>query len=144
MYQIVKTGIFMFCITMLTNNLAAQPIADKDIKMNITTIDSPLEKLTRLEPKVFEYDTGNFKSLQLPKGKQFGFMTDNVKEVFPGLVTVKNISYPAGKNSSRTARIPVISMENLIPILVASIKAQQAEIEKLKTSIEELKKIVNP
>ncbi len=44
-----------------------------------------------------------------------------------------------GKNVYRNAQIKIIDDASLIPVLVASIKEQQQEIEKLKNEVEKLK-----
>jgi hypothetical protein len=54
------------------------------------------------------------------------------------------MNYTTGKNSYRTAKVKTMDMESLIPILVASIQEQQAEIEKLKAELKALKEKVNP
>ena len=105
----------------------------------MTEISTPLLKLIQLAPKVFEYNTEKYKHLKLKSGLHFGFMSDNMQQVFPELVTTKYISYMFGKNVNRGATIKTIDETSLIPILVASIKEQQAEIEKLKKDIAGLK-----
>jgi hypothetical protein len=80
----------------------------------------------------------------LPGGKQYGFLAEDVQQVFPELIRYRNMNYATGKNSSRTAQVKTMDMESLIPILVASIKEQQAEIEKLKAELSELKQKVKP
>jgi hypothetical protein len=44
-----------------------------------------------------------------------------------------------GKNTYRTRKVKTVDMESLIPILVASVKEQQAEIEQLKKELQVLK-----
>lgn len=117
----------------------SQKIDDGEIKTNVVAIDNSLNKLIQLEPKVYEYSTAKYKDLKLPSGKQYGFMAENLQTVFPDLVTYRNFSYMAGKNSFRTAKVKEIDVESIIPILVASIKEQQVEIEKLKEEVKELK-----
>ena len=112
---------------------------DNEIKKNVTDISTPLQKLVQLEPKVFEYNTEKYKHLKLKSGKTFGFMSDNMQQVFPELVATKHSSYMFGKNIYRDTKIKTIDETSLIPVLVASIKEQQAEIEKLKKDIKELK-----
>ncbi|MBS1576135.1 MAG: tail fiber domain-containing protein [Bacteroidetes bacterium] len=117
----------------------SQMIDDNEIKKNITTIQNPLEKLIQLEPKTFEYDKSKFKDLKLPSGKQYGFIAENVQQLFPDLVRYKNYSYSIGKNSFRTISIKKMDAESIIPVLVASIKEQQEMINKLQEEINELK-----
>jgi hypothetical protein len=131
----------LFIFSILVFSASAQDVADNEIKKNVTDISTPLDKLVQLEPKIFEYNTEKYKHLKLQQGKQFGFMSDNMQKVFPELVANKNISYMFGKNAYRDAKIKTVDKVSLIPVLVASIKEQQTEIEKLKKDIAELKAI---
>lgn len=131
---------FAFLLTSIV--IYAQDIPDRSIKKNITLIDSSLQKITQLQPKQFEYNTATFKHLKLKGGKQYGFIAEDIQAVFPDLVNEKSVSYRYGKNVYRNAIIKTIDETSLIPLLVASIKEQQAEIEKLKTEMLELKKQV--
>jgi hypothetical protein len=135
-FKKIILAVFFSGITVL---LSAQPVHDSEIKKNVTDINTPLQKLVQLEPKVFEYNTEKYKHLKLKSGKTFGFMSDNMQQVFPELVITKHSSYMFGKNIYRDTKMKTIDEASLIPVLVASIKEQQAEIEKLKKDIKELK-----
>lgn len=124
-----KRVIFSFFFFATTLSMSAQQVHDNEIKKNVTEIGTPLEKLLQLEPKVFEYNTEKYKHLKLQPGRKFGFMSDNMQSVFPELVTTKHSSYMFGKNVYRDTRVKTIDETSLIPVLVASIKEQQAEIE---------------
>jgi hypothetical protein len=134
-----KVLFFLFAMVLLTAGTYAQNIPDTEIKKNISGINNPLQSIIRLEPKAFEYNKDKFKDLKLPGGRQYGFVTEEVQSVFPELVSTRSYSYMAGKNLFRTAKIKSLDTESLIPILVASIKEQQQEIEKLKIEIQALK-----
>ena len=145
MYYIINTtkkACLAFAFLLTSGVIYAQDIPDRSIKKNITLIDSPLQKITQLQPKQFEYNAASFKHLKLKGGKQYGFIAEDIQVVFPDLVNEKSVSYRYGKNVYRNATIKTIDETSLIPVLVASIKEQQAEIEKLKTEILELKKQV--
>lgn len=118
----------------------AQHIPDAAIKKNISPIDSPLQKLIQLNPRVYEYDDVNYKYLKLQQGQQYGFIAEDLQVVFPGLVKEKTVSYMFGKNVYRNARVKLVDEASLIPVMVAAIKEQQSEIEKMKTEVQELKK----
>ncbi|MBZ4188359.1 tail fiber domain-containing protein [Niabella beijingensis] len=118
----------------------AQTLSDKDIKKNVVPIDNPIGKIVQLEPRQFEYKAGDYKYLKLSEGAQYGFMAENMKTVFPELVKERKVSYMFGKNAYRDARVSTIDEAGLIPVLVASIKQQQQEIEQLKAELLQLKK----
>jgi len=118
----------------------SQNLSDVEIKTNITTINEPLRNIASLEPRRFEYNTGKFDHLKLPKGSQYGFITEEFQQVFPALVYKKQYSYMHGKNFFKRATIGSVDMEGLIPVLVAAVKEQQTQIEQLRSEIAELKK----
>lgn len=134
-----KKACFLLSFLAITAVSFSQSYPDSTLKINAQRIQNPLESIIRLEPKMFEYDTQNFKQLHMDKGEQFGFMADNVQEVFPSLVREKSISYLFSKNTYRNATIKTIDESALIPVLVAALKEQQAEIEKLKSEMTDLR-----
>lgn len=135
----IKKACFVFSFLAFTAVSFSQSYPDSTIKINTQPVQNPLKSIIRLEPKMFEYDTQNFKQLRLDKGGKFGFMAENMQEVFPSLVGEKSISYLFSKNSYRTATIKTIDESALIPVLVAALKEQQVEIEKLKSAMADLR-----
>ncbi|MBX2924286.1 MAG: tail fiber domain-containing protein [Chitinophagaceae bacterium] len=123
-----------------THIVNAQDIPDTEVKKNIAAMEDQLQKLMQLQPKKYEYNINSFKYLKLQKGKQYGFIAEEVEAVFPELVKEKTISYMYGKNAYRNATIKVVDEDRLIPVLVAALKEQQGEIEKLKSELQDLKK----
>jgi hypothetical protein len=123
---------------------AQEVLSDYKIKTNISSINNSLEYISQLQPKRFEYNTNYYQHLKLPAGKYYGFMTDDFRKVMPHLVRHEVRMYPTGKNSSRTALLPTIEMEKLIPVLVGAIQEQQAMILKLQEEISSLKEQMQP
>lgn len=116
-----------------------QSLSDSEIKKNVHNIDSPIQKVLKLEPKSFEYDTQHYKHLHLQAGTHYGFLAENVATVFPELVKTRTISYNSGKNSTKDAKVKTVEENELISVLVAAIKEQQTLIQKLQADIELLK-----
>ena len=138
-YQNIKKVYLLFAVLIISGKAFSQTVTDSEIKKNITVINSPLQKLSQLNPKIFEYDIQKFRHLKLEQGIKYGFIAEEMQQVFPNLVKQKNISYMFGKNSYRDTKIKTIDEAGLIPVLVASIQQQQQQIEKLKEEIEALK-----
>ncbi|MGJ7031782.1 tail fiber domain-containing protein [Niabella hirudinis] len=139
-HKIVVRALGAFIFLSLTAVAGAQTLTDKELKTRVTEIENPLQKIVQLEPRQFEYKAKDYKYLKLAEGAQYGFMDDNMKKVFPGLVKEKKVSYMFGKNAYRDVKVPTIDEAGLIPVLVASIKQQQQEIEMLKSELLKLKK----
>lgn len=118
----------------------AQTYTDTDLKKNIQPISEPLKTIKMLEPKAFEYNTSKYDHLKLPSGVHYGFIAEDVERVFPGSVTYSKVSYMKGKNLFRSASVPSVNMDRLVPVLIASVREQQAAIEQLRAEIVELKR----
>lgn len=136
----LKKSILSLAFVCISVVLFAQELPDTKIKKNIEPIDNPLQRLIQLEPRKFEYNVGDYKHLKLQSGAQYGFIAEDIQSVFPDLVKEKSVNYMFGKNVYRNSTIKTIDETSLIPVLVASIKEQQAEIDKLKLEILQLKK----
>jgi len=105
----------------------------------ITSIDNSLNTVLKLTPINFSYDKDWAGKLKLSTQKQSGFAVEEVAKVAPELVVNQQKTYTAGKNSTKTATVPVVDYETLIPLLVGSIKEQQLQIEALKKEINQLR-----
>ena len=117
----------------------AQKIEEQELKLNVNKITNSIEQLENLEPVTFKYETDKHKYLKLPVGEQHGFLASNVKAEFPAMVYVTSKMYNSGKNNSKVAKYDEVDTLSLIPVLVAAIKEQQAEIENLKNELLQLK-----
>lgn len=136
----IKTVLCLALMVMAAHTSNAQVISDNLIKRNVSPIQNPLRSILHLKPATFEYDHGNFKSLKLTPGKQFGFLAENVQEVLPSLVSTKQVSYMYGKNSYRNNTMSVVDEASLVPVMVAAIQELHREIEQLKIQLAEVRK----
>lgn len=107
----------------------------------ITSIDNSLNTVLKLTPINFSYDKNWAGKLKLSTQKQSGFAVEEVAKVAPELVVNQQKTYSAGKNSTKTATVPMVDYETLIPLLVGSIKEQQLQIEALKKEISQLRSV---
>ncbi len=119
----------------LALNTNAQTVKQTEI----TSINNSLNTVLKLTPINFSYDKDWASKLKLSTQKQSGFAVEEVAKVAPELVVNQQKTYTAGKNSTKTATVPVVDYETLIPLLVGSIKEQQLQIEALKKEISQLR-----
>jgi hypothetical protein len=119
--------------------VSAQTIPDTVLKKNIVPITKPLQHLMKLQPKMFEYNTHGFKNVSLNPGLQFGFLAENLQDVYPTMVKPRYVSYMFGKNTYKGYVINNIDQQGLVPVLVAAVNELHAEVEKLKAEIKALK-----
>lgn len=129
-------GLLLAAVSLTAN---AQKINEQELKVNVGKISNSTQHLKNLEPVTYKYDVDKYKHLKLPAGEQYGFMASNVQPEFPAMVYEASKVYESGKNNSKVAKYNEVQTENLIPVLVAAIKEQQAEIELLKKEVQLLK-----
>lgn len=133
------TILLTICFIAITTISFSQTVTDNEVKKNIVPITNATEFLLKLEPKKYEYNTSKYNYLNFKKGVQYGFLAENVQSVFPEMVASKNVSYMYSKNSYRDVKLKTADENDLIPIMVASIKELKMEIEKLKAEVAALK-----
>jgi hypothetical protein len=137
--QILSSLLIIVSILTVSTSASAQQISDKDLKKNTVPVTNSLSYITQLQPVTYEYNQDAFKQLHLPGGKQFGFITDNVKQVYPAAIGKQNNWFTVGKNNQRAVTISQVDLEKLVPLLVGAVKEQQAEIEALKLEVQQLR-----
>lgn len=135
----VKGSVLGLLLSAATLSVNAQKIDEKELKVNIDKIANSTQQLKNLEPITYQYDTKKYNHLKLPAGAQYGFLASNIQPEFPGMVYEASKHYDAGKNDSKVVRYNEVQTADLIPVLVAALKEQQAEIELLKKEVNLLK-----
>ncbi|MBD1428551.1 MULTISPECIES: tail fiber domain-containing protein [Sphingobacterium] len=133
----IKSIVIIGAIMGFAHTANAQQIEEKELKVNVQTISQPFAVLNSLEPVTFNFNTEKYKAFELPKSKQYGFTTANAS---PEVITKQAKIYKTGKNATKAFQYDEVNNENLIPVLVAAIKEQKAEIEALRKELENLKK----
>jgi len=115
--------------------------SDGRLKTNIKNIDSPLEKLSKINGVYFNW---NEKAKELNEKdttiREIGFIAQEVKEVLPEIV--KRAGFDTIMDESITDRVEfksksgeeylTIQYEKIVPLLVECIKELKNEIEELK------------
>jgi len=120
------------------------PPSDLMFKEYVEETDSALSDLLKLEVVTYQHKLEPaFEHMNLPQGRQTGFVAQQVAEVFPELV-VEAVHPPreepeGSKELGDPIRYKALKMTQLIPILVRAIQEQQAQIETLKTELAKLR-----
>jgi Chaperone of endosialidase len=113
--------------------------AQEVVQNNVKPVENALSQVTKLEPVSFNYDKAWAEKLKLSARPQYGFVGADAKAAVPSIVSVQSKDYSAGKNAFRSATITKVDYESLVPLLVASIKEQQQQIDALKHELKMLK-----
>lgn len=112
--------------------------SDRKLKKNIEGLGQGLESVMKLKPSSYEFRTDEYRQMSLPAGKRFGFIAQDLEQVFPQLVT--NAHHPEeldaqGKVVAEAVDFKAVSYTELIPVLTKAIQEQQQEIEALKAQV---------
>lgn len=89
-------------------------LSDSRYKQRIRTVANPLASIEGLRGVSFEWNPATGRSF--PKGRQIGFVAQEVRKVLPELVTEDEKGYLS------------VEYANVVPVLVEAIKAQQNQI----------------
>jgi hypothetical protein len=95
-------------------------ISDITLKENIKPLETGLDEVMKLKPRRFDWKNGDGENIA-------GFIAQEVEEVLPDLVSDGKYTNEETKKS--------LAMGNMIPTLVKAIQELKAEIETLKTQI---------
>lgn len=122
--------------------------SDVKLKKNIRHFDGSLERILRLDAKIYENKTDEFESMNLAMGDQYGFIAQELEAVFPELVRVNYHTAPERtEDEKETHNDPIefksINYIGLIPVLTEAIKELHAIIEVQNQRIDALEKQLN-
>jgi hypothetical protein len=112
-------------------------------KKNITSIESVMDKVMDLEVKSYNMRASEFPGMNFnPNKTEFGFIAQDLKEVFPEIVHQKAIPDPTTSNSLSEQKEMVegyytVNYTSLIPILTRAIQEQQNQITQLQAQLED-------
>jgi len=104
--------------------------SDMQYKQNVTTIDSPIDKLNQISGKKYEYNTTAFPNKNFPSGYTYGVIAQEIQSVLPELVKADSLGYLA------------VNYDGLIPILIEAVKQQNATITQQGEQIILLEKMI--
>lgn len=134
-----------------------QNLSDQRLKRDVKTIDHAIDKLKQVRGVTYYFkDDAEYKGLHLDsKNLQFGFIAQEIEEIFPTMVREANFYGTDVENTSKEVinnevyHLKSVSYTTLIPVAIEAIKEQQqiiesqnAKIERLEKAIEELKELI--
>jgi hypothetical protein len=108
--------------------------SDERLKNNIVTETKALDKIAQLRPVTYQYK--DLKTINLSKGLQHGFISQEVAKVFPELTKdiVKPVFDKEGKKIDEVA-FKSINYDGLISVLTASVQELHQEVKNLKEEL---------
>lgn len=112
--------------------------SDRRLKSNFQAIESPLERLLRLNGFSYTITTKSKPvdgDMIVSTTQQYGVIAQEVEEVFPEMVQEKALFNNAGDDTV----YKTVNYDQLIPVLIESIRELNEKVEKLEEEIEVLK-----
>ena len=106
--------------------------SDQKLKKNVEPIASAIDIVNELEGVTYEYRVDEYPEMNLNRGRNYGFIVQDVKEVMPEAVTYG--VDPDGKQSEFQG----LNYDMIIPVLTEAVKEQQAVIESQEEVIKSL------
>lgn len=111
--------------------------SDEHLKTEISEMEDPLALLMQLRPKAYQYRTEEYPQIGLPEGTRYGFIAQEVQEVFPQFT--RSVHQPAETDSSGNVVVEAVdylglNTADMTGILVASVQAQQAQLDAERTT----------
>ena len=108
--------------------------SDKKFKKDVTDLQSDaLDNLLKLRPVSYTMKIDEFPEMNFAKGKQMGFIAQEMQEVFPSLVE-KGV-HPGAKKEDAYIEYLGVNYIGLIPVLVKAIQEHEAKITLQETKM---------
>jgi hypothetical protein len=124
---VVINGVYSYTYTFFVNGAAGGKsawanLSDERQKKNITEIPGALDKILKLRGVNFDW----IDTLNMPSGRQMGFIAQEAEKVIPEVVTNKGGSY-------------LMTYAPVTALLVEGMKEQQKQIEEARKENSELR-----
>ncbi len=113
-------------------------VSDMRLKSNIRPIQSPLDRLLRLNGRTYLLTTKTKPAegdVVVKETQQYGVIAQEVEEVFPEMIQEKAVFNNAGDDTV----YKTVNYDQLIPVLIESIRELNEKIESLEAEVEQLK-----
>ncbi|WP_421775540.1 tail fiber domain-containing protein [Gracilimonas sp.] len=137
----------------ITYTGSSSQTSDRNLKENIQPLQNGLNTIMKLNPTTYNFrGNGEYKGLKLSSGLHYGLIAQEVEKVLPSLVKNNLHTYNEIKGEGsgpdatseteikKTMEYKTMNYTELIPVLIKGMQEQQAEIERLKKQLKELKK----
>lgn len=113
-------------------------ISDESVKTDVNSISGALDGILHLQPKSYYLSNELLPGAAFDDDLAFGLIAQEAQEVFPNIV--KEVAKPLirddeGNLTSQEGELLGVAYEQLIPILIAAMQEQQAQIEELSAQV---------
>lgn len=112
--------------------------SDGKFKKNVTDLETMLDKVKKIRPVSYEFDSDKYPDMHFSKGRKNGLIAQEFANVFPDLVTDEVA--PQEDKTKEPNRFKSVNYIEIIPILIKAIQEQQTTIEELTIKVKELQR----
>lgn len=112
-------------------------LSDARLKTNVKDVEPAMAKINQLAVKNYEFKKEMIDAMGASRGKQTGFMAQDLQKVFPELVS--NNKHPIEGKKDEYIDYLGVNYMGLIPVLTKGIQELSAENTKIKAENAELK-----
>jgi|GEM_PF-4163152 len=115
-------------------------VSDFNLKKDIENFASVLDKVMQLNPTTYEFKHTEYPFLNLAQEKQYGFIAQEVQQIFPEIVESSLHSGAINGSEDVGNQVELLSMSyiELIPVLTKAIQEQQNLITQLQQQVADL------
>lgn len=120
-------------------------LSDQRLKKEIKPLENATQILKKVGTYTYLFDHDKYTGLNLPEGKRFGVMAQELQTYLPEFVSQRTVEHKySNGNQAIVEEIEVLGVNyvEFIPLLIEANNEQQAEIESLKDDLEELKSLL--
>lgn len=100
-------------------------LSDRRYKKDVKPLENALEKINQVEGVSFDWRHADFPKMNFSKGREIGFIAQDLKPLFPEIVNQDKEGYHS------------VEYANLVPVLVEAVKELTQKLESAELKIEE-------
>lgn len=119
--------------------------SDQMFKTNVNTLSGAMNMISQLNPTTYYYDTINYSEFNFESDSQMGLIAQEVEQVIPSIVSehVRPAEYDSlGNIILSELAYKGIEYTELIPLMIAGMQEQQAQIDSVSTINDSLSQLV--
>jgi len=120
--------------------------SDSTLKTEIHPFENALDQIDKLKPKSYIFKNIDYPSMGLPEGTQYGFLSQDLKTIYPQFVT--SAKQPATYDSvgnviNPSVEFEAVNISAMIPVAIEGIRELKAKNDGLETALASLQEQVS-
>lgn len=120
--------------------------SDAQFKTRVDNLDGALSIIRKIQPRTYYYDTVNYAQFELEPVQKMGIIAEEIESILPNVVSVSKTDATYDSNGavvSPSVSYKTIEYDELVSLLVAGMKEQQAMIDSLANQLASVQNCLN-